>query len=455
MKDASLLRGGWHARLASLWQAISASSFACALRQLVLNGRVARWSVWGVILLGLALRLYAARGWNSHHPDSPQRLIGDEPGYDNLAREMLQGYGFTWPGRVPLYPAWLAGVYWLTGGSYNAVPYVQSLLGAAVIGLTYWLGRKIFDPAAGLLAAFGAAISYILIHQSLHLLSEILYTPVMVIVALTLWEAMRAPAGKRFAWAGFWVGLSALVRPALLFFPLFLIAVLMIVERRRQALRWGMLYALAAGLAATPWIARNYVRYHALFPLQTSNAILWQGSPEYYHLVRDQGYTYMQVWTQVLYGPGWEERDPTSVEGDRYWTARALRSIASEPITYAMYTVEKLGTYWVGDPNADWNDTFVFNYAALRQTGFSRRDAILVMAARFLPILALLSSCVLWKQWRVLLPIYTLLAYCTLLHAATHAEARLSEPLQPFLLILITGAAVTLWVAFVQRVTAV
>jgi hypothetical protein len=36
--------------------------------------------------------------------------------------------------------------------------------------------------------------------------------------------------------------------------------------------------------------------------------------------------------------------------------------------------------------------------------------------------------------------VYILLVYFTLLHAVGHAEARLSEPLQPFLLVLISGA---------------
>ena len=44
-------------------------------------------------------------------------------------------------------------------------------------------------------------------------------------------------------------------------------------------------------------------------------------------------------------------------------------------------------------------------------------------------------------RWRQLLPVYALLVYCTLVHAATHAESRLSEPLQPYLTLLVAGAA--------------
>jgi 4-amino-4-deoxy-L-arabinose transferase-like glycosyltransferase len=299
------------------------------LQHYVLSEHFQRRCVWVVVLLALAIRLCAAESWNSYHPDSFHRLIGDERGYDNLAREMLQGLGFTWPGRVPLYPLWLAGIYVLTGGSYSAVAFAQSLLGAAVVLLTYALGRRLFGHVAGLMAAFLAAISYVLIHQSLHLLSEILYTPVILLATITLWDALREPTLRRFAWAGFWVGVSNLVRPTLLLFPLVVVAVIAAYLGRRRAMRYWAMYTLTAVLVIMPWILRNYVRYQAVFPLQTSNAILWQGSPEYYHLIHDQGYTYMRLWTDVLYGPGWEEHDPTSIEGDRWWTMRALRSIAA------------------------------------------------------------------------------------------------------------------------------
>jgi hypothetical protein len=392
--------------------------------------------------LGLGIRLYAALQWNESHPDSPERLVGDEPGYDGLARGMLEKLGFDWPGRVPLYPLWLAGVYLLTGGSYRAVPYVQAFLGVTTIPLTYLLGRKALGHSAGLVAALFAAVSYGLIHQSLHLLSEVLYTPVVLVAAITLWDAIDKPRLWRFCWAGFWVGTSSLVRPTLLLFPLVVVLLLVVLLKKQRAVRHWTVYVLAASLTIAPWILRNYALYHAVFPLQTSNAILWQGSPEYYHLIRDDGYTYEQVWKDILYGPGWQAHDPTSIEGDRWWTKRALASIYEEPITYFKYAIEKIALYWIGDINADWANTHVFNYQALRDSGFSQWDALLVMITRTLPILALLASFVLRRQWKTLLPIYALLIYTTLLHAATHAEARLSDPFQPFLLIIISGAIV-------------
>jgi 4-amino-4-deoxy-L-arabinose transferase-like glycosyltransferase len=397
----------------------------------------ALWYAWGIVILSLLVRLYAAWVWNSHRP---ALLIGDEPGYDNLARDLLAGYGLTWPGRVPLYPLWLAAIYWVTDYSYTAVRYAQAFLGAGVVLLTYLLGTRLFGRSVGLTAASLATISYILVHQSLRLLSESLYTPALMLSTLAFWDALHTPRDRRFVWAGLWIGISNLIRPTLFLFPFFSIVVFFIYFQRRQAWRYWSIFVLVSMLTVLPWMVRNYIHYQAVYPLATSNAILWQGSPEYYRLIHDEGYTYLDIWTKVIYGPDSIEHDPGSVEGDRWWTQRALRSIQAEPLIYLRYSAEKLVTYWIGDPNADWADTYVFNYQALRSFGFSHHVAVQYMIARALPIFALLAILYLRRYWRLLLPLYIFLIYNTLLHAATHAEARLSEPSHPFLLILIAGA---------------
>lgn len=395
-----------------------------------------------IVLIGLLFRLGWAWAYNQWQPNSAAWLRGDEPGYNNTALDLLAGYGYNWPGRVPLYPLWLAGVHALTGTSYHAVRYVQAFLGAGTVFLTYLLGRRLFGHLPGMIAALLAAISYILIHQSLHLLSEVLFTPVLLLVALSLLRAVDEPTTARFAVAGFWIGISDLVRPTLLFLPVFLLWPVVVRLGWRRGLRYASVLTGIVMVVIGPWLIRNRIHFHAWFPLATSNAILWQGSPEYYNLIHKQGYTYIRIWREILYGPNWREHDPTSIDGDRYWTARALQSIRSEPDTYLKYAVEKLGTYWVGDPNADWNNKSVFSFAALRNSGFSRRAAVEVMIARSLPIIALGAILVLWPLRRRFLPLWAVLLYCTLLHAATHAEVRLSDPFQPILLVLVVGAVI-------------
>jgi hypothetical protein len=247
-------------------------------------------------------------------------------------------------------------------------------------------------------------------------------------------------------WAGA-LGASNLIRPTLLLFPLFFAVLMLFLVSKREALRYGLIYLASSLVVITPWLIHNTIRYKAIFPIQTSNAILWQGSPEYYHLMKDQGYSYQRIWSEVLYGPGGEGYDPNSIEGDRYWTRRALQSIAAEPAVYLRFAAEKLFTFWLGDPEADWGGMSIFSFQGLRKIGFTNADAIQVTIARMIPIFALIGLIAVRRnggapKWRALFPVLALLLYFTIIHALTHAEARLSEPLQPFLLILLAGAVV-------------
>ncbi len=404
--------------------------------------RNARWALWAMVLLGLVLRLYEVHAYTVGRPHDASRLLGDEPGYNGLALDLIHGRGvFEWPGRVPLYPLFLALLHLLTGESYNAINYLQAVVGLAAIPLTWCLARRVFPDSTvpALVAAFLAATSYALIEHAPRLHSEVLYVPLVLAAMIALWDAFAAPTRGRFALAGAALGVATLVRPTLLFFPAALLVALLLWTERRVALRSWAVASLAMALVLLPWVLFTTIKFRALIPLQTSNAILWQGSPEYYHLLHTPGYSYQRIWSQVIYGPGWQAHDPTSIEGDKWWTHRALNSIAEEPGTYLRYAVEKLGTFWVGDPNADWANSQVFNLAAMRPH-FSTRELVMIVTSRGLPILALIACLLLYRERRRLLALYAVLVYVTLLHAATHAEFRLSSPFQPILMVLIGGA---------------
>jgi hypothetical protein len=235
-------------------------------------------------------------------------------------------------------------------------------------------------------------------------------------------------------------------------FPFAAAAVTVLTWRSRRGVAGATALLVVSVLVVVPWMVHNYLRYGVVYPLATSNAILWQGSPEYYHLIRDQGHTYLEVWNKVIYGPGNEGHDPGSVEGDRYWTARALRSIASEPLLYIRFCAEKAVTYWIGDPNADWGDARIFDFRVLRRKlDMSRSTAAQYMAWRAFPILAFAGLFVLRRRLLGFRAVLSILAYCTLLHALTHAEVRLSEPLHPLLLVIAAATVQDVLTGFSRR----
>lgn len=409
------------------------------------TGRGARELIVPALLvaLGLLVRLAAAVAWNADHPNSIARLrYGDEPSYDLHAREILAGNWFESPDRLPLYPLWLAFWHAVTGQNYDAALYAQCGLGAAVVLVTYLLARRVADETSAIIAAGAAAVSPVLVQQGLHFIPEGMFTLVLALAALTLLGAIQQPSAKRFLIAGLCVGIANLIRPTLLFLPIFVAAAVLILARgSRPALRHAGAYVLAAYLVTTPWTIRNYVVYDAFLPLSTSNATLWIGSPEYHRLIHDRGYTYTRVWDEVIYPGDPSVPYPTSIAGEAYWSERGMRAIRNDPGLYARLVLERLGTYWVGDPVVDWGGGPPLSYGYLRAR-MSAVDAVVRLAERALPLFAVLAVAVLWRRRRELLALYVILAYTTLLHAATVARVRMSDPFRPILLVLVSVAAV-------------
>lgn len=389
-----------------------------------------------VVLTGLALRLALAWETNQRLPDTPARLIGDEPGFDWVAYGLLQGVVFEWPARTPVYPLFLAACYLLFGHSFAAVLYVQALVGAAVIPLTYLLARRFVTPAASLVAALLVALHPLLIHQTKHLYSEILYTPLLLVATLGLLWALRSPRIRRFAAAGALLAVYNLCRPTGAFFPALLPFLLPRAWPFRRRALLVLVYAGAMAALIAPWTYHNYRTHGVFLPLSTSGAALWQASPEYYHLI-EQGRTINDIWPEYLDPRNNGGHDPWTIEGNRYFNERALASIRAEPHIYLWYAAQKLVYFWIGNPAADWE--WPFDLEALRQY-YEPWQIAGIYVSRLFPLAALVGLVVLRSRWREFLPLLLIIAYFMAVHAATNAEARYSEALHPMLAILIAGA---------------
>jgi 4-amino-4-deoxy-L-arabinose transferase-like glycosyltransferase len=92
----------------------------------------------------------------------------------------------------------------LLGPGQLAVRYASLLLGMLTLGLTFWVGRRWFSPAAGLMAATALAIAPAAIHWSGR---ARMYTLLQLLVLLTLWLAYEGVSRNRTRWR--WAALLA------------------------------------------------------------------------------------------------------------------------------------------------------------------------------------------------------------------------------------------------------
>ena len=127
--------------------------------------------------------------------------------------------------------------------------------------LVYLIGRRLFSPSHGLLAAAGAAVLPSLIFWTPVLLSETFFTFVfaaaVLLVLHTLGEDGRLSI-RSAALAGFVVGLGALVRgQALVLLPVAILWWRLSGAETRSSLRAGLVALVAAFVVLLPWAMRN------------------------------------------------------------------------------------------------------------------------------------------------------------------------------------------------------
>ena len=258
-----------------------------------------RYDLLAVLTLAAAVRFLLLLLW------SPE-LSGDALDYDRLARALIEGRGYVnaqgepTSFRPPLYPAFVAAGYALSGGAVQGVRFLQATLDVGTVALTYLIGRWLFGRGPGLLAALLISVNLGTVAATGRLLSETLFTfLLMATVAVTvrwLW-AMREGRVQTVVALGIGIGVllgaGTLARGILLLYTVPFI-VMAIWTRwvgkpasdwvpSAPALRkatWGavLVVPLTFVLVLTPWTFRNY-RVHGTFvPVTTQLGLMLYAS---------------------------------------------------------------------------------------------------------------------------------------------------------------------------------
>ena len=144
--------------------------------------------------------------------------ISDERDYVGLAASVVDGRGYAFESgptslRPPLFPALIVGT-WLAGGDgrLQAVRVVHSFLAVLTAWLAYRLGRETYGQRAGLAAAAIVGLYPALLFANLVMLSETLFTMLLLASVTMLVALMRTPLWHRALAAGLLLGLAALTR---------------------------------------------------------------------------------------------------------------------------------------------------------------------------------------------------------------------------------------------------
>lgn len=247
--------------------------------------------------------------------------------YDMLARSLVAGNGYRWYAqedlpliqpyinldlssvdyeprgvltsfRPPLYPAFLALIYFLVGVDANrffTARLVQAFLGAALVPLTYALARRFFpeNEKAAIISAWVVACYPLLVIYPLSLATENLFFLLALSAMLALFKAKESLTAedtkkeplvsacprslgvvmrliKRARWfilAGILLGLTALTRSvSLVFAGLSVLWIWFALRQRKMA----VVVFLAVTVVTLPWMVRNTLLHGRLTGIESA-----------------------------------------------------------------------------------------------------------------------------------------------------------------------------------------
>jgi 4-amino-4-deoxy-L-arabinose transferase-like glycosyltransferase len=363
---------------------------------------------------------------------------GVDDGYDELARNVLDGHGYVMaPGRPgnlltpPGYACFLSGLYAAFGAEMGEGPRLwvaQAALDALTCGILYAIGALVLGSRrTGLLAAVAWALYPQIIVYSARIAPEVLFTLLFVLLFVA-WLSLEMRGGAaRAALAGaLWAALTLTKEKAILL-PVVLLARLLWVRRWERPLfrRESAAFLLCALVLLSPWLYRGYRLTGGLVPITLRGG---RALEEGYRKEFGGADTYMvdDLEKDLRRGPIPGDSLPRLTEEERLAQARRFREhessrlsrIVSEilhsPAAFARKALVRLAAFWY------WGQPRV----------------ILGNAIVNLPLLAagVIGLRVAWGMPPASVALL-LIAYMNVLHAVTVVRMRYSLPVMPLVVL--------------------
>jgi hypothetical protein len=311
--------------------------------------------------------------------------------YDMLARSLASGNGFRWYAqedlnllapyvdfdldsaqgydpqfglftsfRAPLYPTFLAVVYFFSGLDFSrffAARLAQAIfLGAPLAPLTYLVAKRFFanqeNERVAKISSWIVACYPMLLVYPLGLGTENPFFVLLLVSFLFFLKSIQTPTTFNLLFSGIFLGLTALTRSVILPFAGLAILYLIFLPRLRKSLEnlsglgeskqtsevfhiKALLIAFTFALVITPWIIRNSLLHNKLIGIETSMGYnLYLG----YH---------PQGSGSFVFGPSLDLLTiMDDAERDEVGTEQAIGFIQEKPERFIPLAVNRLGFFF-------------------------------------------------------------------------------------------------------------
>ena len=383
-----------------------------------------------ILLLAFVLRLgYALNArWDER--------LGDAVHYHRIAENLLAGKGYVYRSgsdlyrepirsqRVPIYPLFVAGIYFLSGHSVTAVRIVQALLSTITCVFIYLIGKKLFSREVGLLSLALAAVYPIYIFYTAHLLTETLYLFLNTLLMLSVLYGLEGQQGILWFYSGLLSGMALLCRATTFAFLPFMVAAIFWLNRRKRPFRALVLVLVGLVLVVAPWLIRNY-RIHSRWILSTQTGVnFYMGSNP---MNQTGGSNQGGDFTIPVEVKGMSES-----EINQYLFRKGVQFAKEQPGRYGRLAVQKFFRLWRWTP-----------YRTSGYNGLVYQIVCFLFNAPL--ILLLIPGMILARKEGGVLFLYLFIFSTTLLHMVWNSSMRFQLPMMPYVMVFSAYAFLEGW----------
>ncbi|MEZ4668629.1 MAG: glycosyltransferase family 39 protein [Anaerolineae bacterium] len=419
-----------------------------------------RWLV-AILLLALILRL-------AHTLPQERATIytdkgGDSWWYLEYGRLLVRGQEPAPPPSGPVYLIFVGLPQWVASPetAILIIRVIQAALGSLTCYFAYRLAWRVSnDERTGLLASTVLAVSPVFVIEPNQILTETLY---LCLLSAGMWLFIKliSTPDSAIRWhhpvlLGLILGLTTLTRAVLLMFPLILALYLLVILNWRTTLKYALLMLIVYGITVSTWTVYNRVRWNqwvigaqgfAAFLFIGASDQGWQGPQQTDAALAQQAGVDGALPTnpsdqQQLYGNAALQQIIGNLGG---WVSHRTSELAAavlQPYGTVYYPGESLkdltANWWRSDRtlqglvNLTKGDAFwaklviyIFHYAGL--------------------LLGIIGMWLARRNWRITLPLITLIFYTLVVHFVLDAIPRYLFPLDLFFWIFAV-LTITRWV---------
>jgi 4-amino-4-deoxy-L-arabinose transferase-like glycosyltransferase len=249
--------------------------------------------------------------------EKEQIMVSDSWGYEQMAENLLKyhsyapptdtfhisnysdyrltGYAFMHSDtfRTPLYPTFMATVYFITGVKPYLVIFFQIFLSLISVVLVYRISMLLFKKME--IAKLATLLFTLDIHSAYvanQLLTDTIFVVLFLASAYYLIQGIQTGKLKFIFWGAYLMGLACLTRPVVLFYPAIILVLLLLSNQARNwKFKASLLYLLLFFSIAGSWASRNYAQYNH-FKLTTEDGF---GMLMYYTAYADAKITHRSI----------------------------------------------------------------------------------------------------------------------------------------------------------------